>query len=313
MSMNARVHLTQDGKVRLHTLLGDYPGTRPLREGAIASGLVELDIAPITTAQKGFKPLVREAAFDLAEVAIMTFLVARDHGKPYALLPLAMNGKFHHGSLYYRTALGALAPKDLEGRRVGLRSYTQTTPTWVRGYLAEDYGVDLSKIHWVTFEDAHVAEFIDPSHCERAEPGTSVDALLLDGGIDVGMIGANAPEDDRIAPLIPDPDGAAAAWYARHRAVPINHMVCVHKDILAARPDAVREAYRMLLAARAMAGGPKIVKGIDTQPAGVEALRNALELAVRYAWDQGLIRKPLTVDDLFDETTALLGTETSPA
>lgn len=293
-------------KLKLKTLLGDYPKTKLLREGQLASDLVELDVADIPVAQNGFKPLVREQAFDFAEVAIMTFLIARDHGKPYSLLPFVMNGNFHHGSLYYNAGLGEIGPKDLEGRKVGLRSYTQTTPTWVRGYLADDYGVDLGKITWVTFEDAHVAEYQEPAGVIRAPKGAKLADMLLEGEIDAAMIGANAPEDERVRPLIPDAPAAACAWHERHRAVPINHMVVVRNSVIAERPDVVRELFRLLVESRELSGGSTVKDGVDMQPVGLENIRNSLELATEYAFSQGLIRRKVTVDELFDEVTAPL-------
>jgi 4,5-dihydroxyphthalate decarboxylase len=132
--------------------------------------------------------------------------------------------------------------------------------------------------------------------------------MLLRGEIDAGMIGANPPADDRIRPLFNDVAVAERAWYERHKAVPINHMVVVRKEIVADRPDVVRELFRMLVRSRDLAGDTRIVNGIDLQPVGLENLRNALGLAVEYAFDQRLIRQKVTVDELFDEVTADLGT-----
>jgi 4,5-dihydroxyphthalate decarboxylase len=294
-------------KPTLKVLLGEYDKTKAIRDGELKPQLCDLDIAPISVAQHGFPALCREGAFDLAEVAIMTFLIAREHGKPYALLPYVMNGGFHHGSLWYRTALGDLQPKDLEGKRVGLRSWTQTTPTWVRGYLQNDYGVDLWKIKWVTFEDAHVAEYVEPEGITRAPEKAKLNDMLLNGELDAALVGLGAPDDPRIRRLIADPKAAAREWYARNQAVPINHMICVKKDLLAARPDIVREYFDLLGKSRDLAGGSKVQDGVNLQPTGLANVRNSLALAVEYGVQQKLLRKPVTVDELFDEVTASLG------
>ena len=298
-----------EGKLQLDTLFGDYPRTRALREGRIASDIVELQVdQSITDAPKGFKPLVRECRFDVAEVAIATYLQAKAAGKPYALLPFVMNGNFHHGSLAVRVDAGIETPKDLEGKRVGLRSWTQTTPTWVRGFLMNDYGVDLAKVRWVTFEDAHIQDFFDPPFAERAETGKKLADMLLDGEIDGAMMGQNMPDDPRVRRLLPDPDGAAREWSAQHDgAIPINHMVCVRQELVDERPDAVREIFRMLLASRDASEPPMTDAMRTKQPIGLENFRAALELANTYACQQGLIPRTFSVDELFDDFTASLG------
>ena len=290
----------------LKMLLGDYPKTRPIRDGAVAPRLFTLDIADIPVAQNGFKPLVRQNAFDVSEVAIITGLQAIDNGKPYALLPFVMNGAFHHGSVLYNVASGVRAPKDLEGRKIGMRAYTQTTPTWVRGFLAEDYGVDLSTIRWVTFEDAHVAEYVEPSNCERAPAGAKLQDMLINGEIAAAFI-AQAVDDPRVAPLIPNPAEAAKAWHAKHQAVPINHMFCVRKELIEERPDIVAEVFDLLIQSRTASGGGGLKDGIDLQPYGLAKVANALEIVLRYAYDQKLVSKRYDIEDLFGPVTAALG------
>lgn len=290
----------------LKMLLGEYPKTQPIRTGAVAPKRSRLDIADIPVAQNGFKPLVRELAFDVAEVAIVTYLQAIDHGRPYALLPFVMNGNFHHGSVLLSVASGVSSPKDLEGRKVGMRSYTQTTPTWVRGYLAEDYGVDLSKVEWVTFEDAHVAEYKEPPGVTRAPAGAKMQQMLLDGELAAAFI-AQGIDDSRVASLIANPAAEAKAWHAKHNAVPINHMVAVRRELLEERPDIVRELFDVLVESRVSTGGSTIKDGVDLQPVGLAKLSNALEVVLRYAYDQRLVSRRFTVDELFTPVTAALG------
>lgn len=303
---HAKPRLYADATPTLKMLLGDYPKTRPIRDGVIAPKLSRFEIADIPVAQNGFKPLVRELAFDVAEVAIVTFLQAIDHGRPYALLPFVMNGAFHHGSILTNTSSRISSPKDLEGRRVGMRSFSQTTPTWVRGFLAEDYGVDLSKVKWVTFEEAHVPEVSDPPGVERAPKGAKLQDMLLAGELDAALI-AQAVDDARAAPLIPDPAAAARAWYAKHKAVPINHMVAVRRELLEERPDIVREVFDVLMQSRIATGGVTVKDGIEMQAAGLSKVRNALEIALRYAYDQRLVSRRFEVDALFGPVTAGLG------
>ena len=82
--------------MRLKTLLGDYPVTRALREGRVRSELIELDIADVKVPHTAFKRVVRDLEFDVAEIAIVTFLMAKAYGKPLRLLPAVMFGRFQH-------------------------------------------------------------------------------------------------------------------------------------------------------------------------------------------------------------------------
>lgn len=289
----------------LQTLLGDYPVTAALRRGDIVSSSVELTFADIARPATAFKRVVRELAFDVAELAIMTFLIAKAHGKPLVLLPAVVLSRFQHPYLVYNSARGAIAPADLEGRRVGIRAYSVTTVTWLRGILAEDYGVDADRVRWVTFEAPHVAEFEDPDNVERAPPGTSAVDLLLAGELDAAVLADASLPDPRLRRLIPEPDAAARVWHRRHGAIQINHMVTVTSALSRSRPDAVREVYRMLAASRARAAPPDH-GGPDLNPFGYAANRRNLEVAIDYAQRQRLLPRPLTVDELFDEVTGSL-------
>ena len=101
-----------------------------------------------------------------------------------------------------------------------MRAFSQTTGVWIRGILWKDYGLDLGKVKWVTFEDAHVAEYRDPPGVERAAAGKDITKMLLDGELDAAIFGGAMPSDPRLKSVIPDPDAAAKDWYkkARHRA-----------------------------------------------------------------------------------------------
>jgi 4,5-dihydroxyphthalate decarboxylase len=293
--------------VKLKTLLGDYPNTRALKSGQVKSERVELDFADEKTVNKAFKRVVRELDFDVAELAIATFLQAKAHGKPLVLLPAVVRGKFAHSTLAYNAERGRLAPSDLPGRRVGIRAYAQTTPLWVRGVLQNEYGVDLDRVKWTTFEDPHVAEYREPATTERAPAGKRAREMLLEGELDAAIL---SEQRDDAAPnlktLIPDAPAAAQAWYRKHGVVPINHMVVVKQSLSKSDPAAVEEIFRLLAESKKAAGLPKVGE-IDGFTFGVEACRKALEMAIQFAMQQRLLPRPLTVDELFDDTTRRLG------
>src|SRR5690348_14796954 len=232
-------------KTRLYTLLGDYPNTHALRSGGVKSDLVELSFADVKVSNTAFKPLVREAKFDLGELAIVTYLQARAYGKPYTLIPATVLGRGQHHTIAYNPKRGPLSASDLTGKRVGVRAYTQTTGAWVRGFLADDYGVDTAKVHWITFEDPHLAEYKDPDFVTRAPDGKNLTQMLLDGELDAAIVGDKLP-DPRLKPLISDADAVARRWAEAHGGVPINHMMVVRDTIAKSRPDVVREIYRVL-------------------------------------------------------------------
>jgi len=291
--------------VRLHTLLGDYPNTRALRQGALRSAQVAFDFVDVKLAQKAFKRVVRDLEFDLAELALVTFLIAKAWGKPLVLLPAVLIARFQHPYLVYNAERGRLAPEDLAGCRIGIRSYSVTTATWIRGILANDYGVDLDRIRWVSFEDAHVAEFRDPPTVERAAPGQDAVAMLLAGELDAVVLGA-VPSDARLKPLIPEPAAAAADWCRRNGAIQINHMMVVSESLSQSNPQAVREAFRLLQESKRATGLPE-AGAIDLNPFGVEANRRNLEVAIDYVYQQRLIPRRFEVDELFDDVTRVLG------
>jgi 4,5-dihydroxyphthalate decarboxylase len=282
----------------LRTVLGSYPHTAALKDASIASPAVRLEFVDVTPTHKAFKPMVRELAYDVCEMAIVTYLMARAHGKPLTLLPAVMLGRFQHHCLLYNAERGTLTPAELAGRRVGVRAYSQTTGAWLRGILQNDYGVDLAGVRFVTFEDAHVAEYRDPPGVERAGGHKEMTAMLLAGELDAAIYGAELPEDARLESVIPEPEQAARAWHRQHRCVPVNHLVVVTKALATCRPESVREVYDLLVRAKRATptGGD-----VDLTPFGIEANRPALQLIIDYALQQQLIPRPLSVDELFED------------
>jgi 4,5-dihydroxyphthalate decarboxylase len=285
--------------LRLRTVLGDHTHVQPLKRGEVRSDRVALDFIEFSPTNAAFKPMVREQKFDVCEMAIVTYLMARAHNKPLVLLPTTMLGRFQHGYALYNAERGELGPADLKGKRVGIRSFTTTTGAWIRGILANDYGVDLEQIRWVTFEDPHVAEYVDST--ERAPKDKKILQMLLDGELDAVL--GETSDDPRLKPLFADPKAEADRWYRQHGIVPVNHLVVVTETLARSQPDAVREVYDLLKRSKAAA---KPASGIDLVPFGVEAVRGPLELIISYAAQQALIPRKFSVDDLFDETTRQL-------
>lgn len=284
------------GTLRLRTLLGDYPNTAALKSGAVASPRLAFDFDGEKLPQNSFKAVVR-GEFDVAELAIVTYLQALAHGKPVILLPTVVMAIPPHPCLAYNTVYGVLRPADLAGRRVGIRAHSVTTVAWVRGILAGDYGVDLDSINWMAFEDPHVPECVEPPNVTRALPGKTLLGMLHDGELDAGIVSARDLEGGRLQPVISDPLEALARWRERHNVRPLNHVVVLHRDLARAQPWLAGEMLRLLQASAALAPD---MPGADSIQSGIEALRPSLDLIIRYAFEQKLIPRRFAVDELFN-------------
>jgi 4,5-dihydroxyphthalate decarboxylase len=289
----------------LSACLGSYPHTRALKDGAVTSDSVKLNFTEVNPVNRAFLLMAREQKFDVCEMAIVTYLQAKAYGKPLMLMPATMMGRFQHGTLLYNSHRGRLRVEDLPGRRVGVRAFSQTTGVWIRGILWKDYGLDLNKVKWVTFEDAHVAEYRDPPGVERAAAGKDITQMLIDGELDAAIFGGNMPDDPRLKSVIPDPETAGKEWYRKHGTVPVNHMVVLKDSLAKSSPAAVREVFRMMLDSKKAAGLPK-QGAIDFVPFGYDTLKPALELMSAYALEMQLIPRRYAVEELFDETTRAL-------
>ncbi len=200
------------------------------------------------------------------------------------MLPATLVGRFQQNCACYNAEKGELKPSDLNGKRIGVGSYTTTTGVWVRGVLQHDYGVDPVSVTWVVNGDAHLAEYADPSNVEKTSK--KLDQMLLDGEIDA-FITPSLPQDPRVKPLIPDAKAVGEAWGQKHGTIQINHMFVVDQDLLKQRPDVVKELYRLLTEAKA-AAAPALIGGIDPLPFGND-VRAGVTLMNQFAEEQRII------------------------
>ncbi|MFP9139186.1 hypothetical protein ACLI1C_18575 [Devosia sp. XGJD_8] len=285
--------------VRTH--LADRPNTHGLFTGEITSPIVTLDICGPASVSKGFKPLVRENAFQASELSVMTFLQAKAYNKPLVLLPATVLGRFQHVFLAVRADSDIAEPAQLAGKRIGIRSYTVTTVTWARAILQAQFGVDIDSITWFAHEDGHLAEWRDPANVERiALNDGSLENLLLAGDVDAVVL-ARPNTNPAMRTLFADPARAARDWYTQFGALQLNHMFVVNAELSTRRPDVVRAIYGILK--RAKAAAPKLELRLDALPFGAQTNRRNLEVAIDMAWTQRLLPRRLVVDELFDATT----------
>lgn len=261
--------------------------------------LARVDVNPVHKASWGF---VNDASVDVCELAIVTLLQAAAYDKPVLLLPVTTLGRAQHQTLVTRT--DGLTLDDLEGHSVGVRSWSQTTGVWLRGFLTEQYGIDLRKAEWTVYEGSHIAEYQDPGWVGRAPEGRKLPTDFLDGRLDFGIMGNELPDAPGIRTVIPDAAKVAEEWSRATGFIPINHVVGVTESAAREHSAAVLAAYDAMRAAAesAASAGPA-----DTNPAGFEALRGPVSRAAAYALEQQVLPRAVEFDELVDRTCAALG------
>jgi len=303
----------------LKTAIGSYGHTKALKDGSIKPQGITFDHVEVTPIIAAFRRMIRAAEFDVSEMAISTYLCARAFNKPITAIPIFPLRAFQHGSILVNTKSGVENPKDLEGKRVGVRAYTVTGGIWVRGILANEHGVDLSKITWVVPDEEHVSEFPLPANVEKVAPDSDLKEMLLSGKL-AAAIGTGPIDDPSIKPLIPNPQAAAIAFYKQSGVYPINHMVVIKNSVLDQNPWVAKSLYDAFAQSkkeyldRLNAGGDlspqdqamvklKETIGPDPIPYGIAANRPAVATMIRYNVQQGIIPRAYDVEEIFHEST----------
>jgi len=288
----------------LRTAIASYPHAIALKDGSVASDRVRLDFEDVQPVTRAFRRMVRTLDFDLCEIALTTLAQAHAYAKPIVGLPVVLMRGFHHGALVCRRDSPIRGPQDLVGRQVGVRAFSQTTGIWVRGILQSDYDVHPGSVTWVTAEDAHVLEYHDPPNSLRLAPGQDLAAMLMAGEIDAG-IALTGLDAAQIRTVIPNADQAAADWFRRTGAYPVNHVVCVKRALLEEHVWLEAELMALFTAARQTARAPSAeqrwqpVVGDDVLPYGLAANRRGIELCLDFAAQQGLIPRAYRPEELF--------------
>lgn len=303
-------------ELKLKTAIATYGHTQALKDGTVRPRTFDFEFEEVPVIIQAFRRMVRGLEFDVAEMAITTYICARAHGKRFTAVPVFPMRAFHHGAIVHNVNAGVTRPKDLEGRKVGVnRGYTVTTGLWARSILQHQYGVDLSRVTWVLSGDEHVAEYQPPSNVVPIEKGKTLEAMLLSGEI-AAAIGIQVDSPD-VEPLIPNAREAGLEAMRERGLYPINHTVVVKDEVLAAHPElaadiftAFSEAKRIhvdrLKAGAVAAPSPQdqtykkiIDMGQDPLPYGIAPNRQVLEAVIQHSLEQGIITKPFTVDELF--------------
>jgi 4,5-dihydroxyphthalate decarboxylase len=302
--------------MKLKTVTRTQGNNAALKDGTVAPDGFELAFEEVPVLIQAFRRMVRGLEFDVCELAFTTYLCAKEHGARFTALPVFLVRGFHHGAIVCNPEVVS-APKDLEGKRVGVnRGYTVTTGVWARGVLAEEHGVELDRVTWVLSGDEHVAEYRPPGNVVPMEPGNDLAELLRRGEL-AAAIGIDAG-DPALAPLIPDPTEAGFEALRRRGHYPINHLVVVRDELLEAEPDLAPAVFDAFTAAkdryveRLRAGAVEDlspadrtyarvleITGRDPLPYGVEPNLAMIEALIDHAVGQRILTRRPAVESLF--------------
>jgi ABC-type nitrate/sulfonate/bicarbonate transport system substrate-binding protein len=292
-----------------------------LKSGAVTPRGFRFAFEEVPVLVRAFRRMVRCLEFDVCEMALTTYLVAKSHGVPFTAVPAFLVRGFHHAAIHRAEDSDVRHPKDLEGRKVGVsRGYTVTTGVWARAILQEEYGVDLDAVTWVLSGDEHVAQYRPPANVVPVEPGRTLEDMLRSGEL-AAVIGAGI-EGPGIVPLVPEPMEAGFRALQQRGLYPINHLVVVKDDVLRARPDvatAVFEAFAQAkqryverlrrgaienpTATDRMYARVLETTGADPLPYGIAPNRKTLDELLRHAAHQRILEHPPAVEDVFAPAT----------
>jgi len=316
----------------------DYDRTQAVLDARVGidGWTVETTTAPPGTL---FPLAVGTAPYDVTEMSLASYLVQSSLGEgEYIALPVFVSRAFRHGGIYVRADAGIEKPKDLEGRIVGVPEYQMTAAVWMRGLLADEYGVDVGKLRTRTAgldaagrKERLALQLPDDMDVAPAPDGANLNDLLLAGDIDA-ILAPSPPKafvagDARVRRLITDAAAAERDYYARTRLFPVMHAIGIRRSLAEAHPDLAGCVYDAFLAARrlamdelgAIAGASankvslpwfadaheatRTLMGDDYWPYGFRENESELETLCRYAHAQHLTTRPLNPRDLFHTHT----------
>jgi 4,5-dihydroxyphthalate decarboxylase len=320
---------------RLKMAIADYGHTHALKSGAVPIKDVEPDFIQVVPIIGAFRRMVRDLEFDVCEMAPTTYMIARALGAPYIALPIFLMRRFHHGGFLVRPHAGIRVPKDLEGKKVGVRAYSVTTGVWTRGIFVNEYGLDSGKVTWVVDDEEHVTSLKLPPNVVHAPAGKSLQSMMKEGEIQAGFsgpagvgrsgppisgwdkAGAAAAAADTYPELIANVEQVEADWFRLSGIYPIHGLIVVKDEHIKRHPWLARS----LMDAFVMAKKPyleELKRGLgdkpedkryrkflslmsDPLPYGMSANRPSIEALVTYSLQQKLIPSQPKLDQVFVE------------
>jgi 4,5-dihydroxyphthalate decarboxylase len=302
---------------RLKTVFRPLGHTELLKEGTVRPRSFDIEYVDVPILIQAFRRMVRGLEFDICELAFTTYLCAKAHRKAFTAIPVFPARVFHHGAILHNRKAGIRAPKDLEGKTVGIhRGYTVTTGVWARSILQHEYGVNLEKVTWLLSGDEHVEEFRPPANVIPITKGRSLEEMLMSGAVAAAInVDVDHPDVER---LIPNAEAAGFEALSARGHYPINHTVVVKDELLAAYPDLAADLFRAFaeakqpyidrLKADQIAEPTKAdrthrrvmeITGSDPLPYGIESNRKMIDAVMQYAREQGILTRSFSMEELF--------------
>jgi 4,5-dihydroxyphthalate decarboxylase len=292
--------------LRLRTALSPLVHHRALRDGSVEIPGVSFDWVDVPRLPDIFTRMGRGLEFDVCELSLMTFLLARQHGLPISAIPVVPRHAFHHGDFQVHADAGICEPSDLQGRRVGTRSWTLTPGVLDRGILADEYGVDLNSITWVLAGEEHLRE-TESRLPDNVVPSPGVDLFdaVASGELDAGIAGVNVGrrQSESVTALFANSAELDRREYERTGIVPAFTVIVIHDRVLESRPWLAEALYEGFSEARdhGLQPDPTVLAVVDSDPVplGLDANRGSFEELIRLGCEQGILTAPLDVDTLF--------------
>jgi len=321
------------GQPRLNIAIGDYGHTRAVKSKEMPIEGIEPDFIQVVPIIGAFRRMVRDLEFDVCEMAPTTYMIARARGAPYIALPIFLMRRFHHGGFVVRPDTNIRRPKDLEGKKVGVRAYSVTTGVWTRGIFVNEYALDSSKVTWVVDDEEHVTTLKLPPNVVHAPEGKSLQSMMKSGEIQAGFTGPagvgragppisgwdnasqSASAADTYPELIADVERVEADWFRRSGIYPIHGLIVVKDEHIKRYPWLARSLMNAFVAAkqpyleelkygRGDSAEDKRYRGFlslmsDPLPYGMAANRASIEALVTYSLQQELIPSRPQLDQVF--------------
>ncbi|TAN20223.1 MAG: hypothetical protein EPN30_10685 [Actinomycetota bacterium] len=311
------------GNCHITLALGEYDRTIALLSGQVTPLGVDLTLLPMSDAWDRHQRMIRNEEFDVAELSLSSYLMARERGQGLIALPIFPYRMFRHQFMLVRKNAGISSPTDLKGKRVGTPMYQTTTMLWVRGMLQHEYGVRPEDIEWVTEREELVA-FV-PNGVSITVESQPVEELFAQGKLDAIIVieeveerWLNDPEVTRLFPNFPEVE---SDYYRRTGIYPIMHIVAAKSELVSQFPWLPRSLYdafaQSLAYSDQMEHFPRVVNlawanayfeaerkifGGNPYAYGIKRNRISLEAAVAYSFEQGLTGHKFSVDEIFAPT-----------
>jgi len=311
------------GRPRLTLACGDYDINRGLIDGTVEPEGIDLVTLTLHSPERHWR-MMRGQEFDVCELSLASYLMIRDQRSlPFIAIPVFPHRRFRHSYIFVNASAPLKTPRDLEGRKVGIRTWQNTAGLWQRGILEEHYGVDVSSIHWFRQDEEDIS-FELPARFKLTQLGRdqNLNRMLLEGQVDALLYpeipSAFLQGDPRVRRLFADAKAEEQRYYRETGLFPLMHTVVIKDSVLEQCPwvaTSLRKAFqtskeraweemedprRISLAwVRELIEEQREVLGRDPWPYDLPSNRKGLETMIRYSHRQGMIRQQMEPEELF--------------